>query len=166
MKLFICALLTFFASGNIIAQNASDTSAPYRRYPEVPPFSILETDSVSLFSKADLKKNKPVLIIVFSPDCEHCQHETEEIIRHMDEFKKVQIIMATMMPFASMKNFYTKFELAKFNNIKVGKDIQNMLPSFYMVHNLPYLAMYDKKGKLLSTFEGNMKIEDLVKVFN
>ena len=149
----------------VFAQNGIDTTPPYKRFPTVPPFKILETDSVSLFTKTDLKKNKPVLIILFSPDCDHCKHETEEIIKHMDDLKKVQIIMATMMPFAAMKDFYIKYKLEEFKNIKVGQDFQYILPSFYRVHNLPYLAMYDKKGELLTTFEGTMKIEDLINVF-
>jgi thioredoxin-related protein len=166
MKRVICILFALVSASALFAQYGIDTTPPYKRSPTVPPFTLLETDSVSLFTKADLKKNKPVLIIVFSPDCEHCQHETEEIIKHMDDFKKVQIVMATMMPFTTMKNFYVRYKLANYKNIKVGKDLQNMLPSFYMAHSLPYLAMYDKKGELLTTFEGTMKIENLIKVFN
>jgi thioredoxin-related protein len=119
-----------------------------------------------MLTKADLKKNKPVLIILFSPDCDHCKHETEEIIKHKEDLKKVQIIMATMAPYTAMKDFYTKYKLVEIKNIKVGQDFQYMLPSFYRVHSLPYLAMYDKNGELLTTFEGSMKIEDLLKVFN
>jgi thioredoxin-related protein len=166
MRKLYCGLFGLLISGVLFAQNDTTAAPLYKRFPTVPPFKLLEVDSVSVFSKADLKKNKPVLLILFSPTCDHCQHETEELIKHIGNFKKVQIVMATMMPFASMKDFYAKYELAKFKNIKVGQDFQYMLPSFYMVHNLPYLAMYDKKGQLLTTFEGNMKIEDLIKVFN
>jgi thioredoxin-related protein len=164
-KLFCIALLVLSFT-TLSAQNAADTSLPYKRFPSVPPFKLLETDSSSYFTKDDLKKNKAVLLIIFSPTCEHCQHETEQLIKNMDSFKKVQIVMATTMPFEQMKEFYAKYELANYKNISVGQDIQYMLPSFYMIHNLPYLAMYDKKGKLLSTFEGTMKMEDLIKVFD
>jgi thiol-disulfide isomerase/thioredoxin len=166
MQKIFCFLFLLASAGSLVAQNGPDSIPPYKRFPTVPPFKLLEVDSVSIFSKADLKKNKPVLIILFSPDCDHCRHETEEIIKHIDELEKVQIVMATMMPFAEMKDFYIKYELAKFKNIKVGKDFQYMLPPFYDVRNLPYLGMYNKKGELLSTFEGSMKIEDLIKIFN
>jgi hypothetical protein len=73
--------------------------------------------------------------------------------------------MATMMPFDLMKSFYEKYELQRFQNITVGKDVQYTLPSFYQMHFMPYLAMYDKKGNLLDTFEGAMKIEDLIHTF-
>lgn len=73
--------------------------------------------------------------------------------------------MATPMPFNQMKEFSMKYKLDQFENITVGQDFQYFLPSFFMVRNLPYLAMYDKKGKLLKTFEGNMKVDDLIQVF-
>ena len=73
--------------------------------------------------------------------------------------------MATMAQYAQMKDFYAKYKLNEFKNIKVGQDFQFMLPSFYRVRSLPYLAMYDQKGNLLTTFEGSMKIEDLINVF-
>ena len=148
------------------AQNSVDTTAPYKRFPTVPPFKLLQIDSVSLITRDNLKKHKPVLLILFNPDCDHCRHETEEIIKHIDELKKVQIIMAAMSKHREMKEFYVKFKLDEFKNIRVGRDFQNLLPSFYKVGSLPYLAMYDKKGNLLSTFEGTMNIEDLINVFS
>ena len=103
--------------------------------------------------------------MLFNPDCDHCKHETEEIIKNIDQLKNIQIVMATMMTFDAMKSFYEKYDLKRFDNIRVGKDISYMLPTFYSIRFMPYLAMYDKKGNLLTTFEGAMKIEDLVNVF-
>jgi thioredoxin-related protein len=103
--------------------------------------------------------------MLFSPTCEHCQHETEDIIKHIEGFKKIQIVMATPMPFYQMKEFYAKYQLSRFDNIRVGQDFKFFLPSFFRVHNLPYLAMYDKSGNLLKTVEGNMKVEELLEVF-
>jgi thiol-disulfide isomerase/thioredoxin len=154
MQTLVYFLFALLIGNSVPAQNGIDTTPPYKRFPTVPPFKLLQTDSVSIFTKNDLKKNKPVLVILFNPDCGHCKNETEEII------------MATMAPHAAMKDFYAKYKLGEFKNIKVGRDFQYMLPSFYSVRTLPYLAMYDQKGSLLSTFEGSMKIEDLIKVFN
>jgi len=146
-------------------QSEADSTAPYKRFPTVPPFQLLKVDSSSYFTKSDLKKNKPVLLILFNPDCEHCKHETEEIIKNIDQFKDIQIVMATMMPFDEMKSFYEKYDLKRFDNITVGQDIKYTLPVFYNIRFMPYLAMYNKKGNLLTTFEGSMKIEDLENVF-
>ncbi len=171
--LFILISLTFCSfcqadsakKSSSYSQQENVTEPPYKRFPTVPPLKLLLLDSTSYFSKNDLKKNKPVLIIVFNPDCEHCKHETEEIIKNIDSLKNIQIIMATIMPFDLMKSFYENYDLQRFQNITVGKDVQYTLPSFYQMHFMPYLAMYDKKGKLLATFEGAMKMEDLIHTF-
>lgn len=148
-----------------LSQQADLTLPPYKRFPTIPPLKLLQLDSTSYFTKDDLKKNRPVLIVVFNPDCEHCKHETEEIIKNIDSLKNIQIIMATIMSFDLMKSFYEKYDLQRFQNITVGKDVQYTLPSFYQMHFMPYLAMYNKKGNLLATFEGSMKIEDLIHTF-
>ena len=134
--LIIIALLL-----NSIAYAQTDSIvAPYKRFPNLPPFKILLTDSSTYFTKDDLDKKKAVMIMLFSPDCEHCQHETEDIITHIDEFKKTQIVMTTMLPFDKMVEFYKKNDLKRFDNIVVGRDIGFYFPVFYDVHNLPFLA--------------------------
>jgi thioredoxin-related protein len=99
------------------------------------------------------------MLVVFSPQCEHCQHETEEMIKHFDWFENTTIVMATMMPFDSMMAFREKYKLADYKNIIVGQDTQYFLPPFFQMGSLPFLAFYDKKGKLISIFEGTMPIE-------
>src|SRR5439155_16484705 len=116
MQKFFCILLFAVSAGSLFAQTSIDSTLPYKRFPNVPPFKLLETDSISFFTKADLKKNKAVLLILFSPLCEHCQHETEELIKNIDEFKKIEIVMATTMPFDQMRDFYAKYQLANFKN--------------------------------------------------
>lgn len=165
MKKLVFSLLICFGALAANAQQDS-TLAPYKRFPTVPPFDVLLSDSTTRYKKDDIEKKTPLLLIIFSPDCEHCQHETEALIKHIDELKKVQILMVTMLPFEKLKDFYVKYDLQRFSNIKVGKDMKYMLPTFFQVHNLPYLAFYDKKGKLITTFEGGMKIEDVIKTFD
>jgi thioredoxin-related protein len=132
---------------------------PYKRFPDLPPLKLLLTDSSSYFTKNDFKKKSEVLLILFNPECDHCQHETEEIIKQIDHFKNVQIVMATTMPFEMMKSFVEKYELSKYKNIVVGQDQKYFLIPYYAVSNLPFLAFYNKKGTLISVFEGSMPIE-------
>jgi hypothetical protein len=120
------------------------------------------TDSSTVFTKDQLDRRKSVVVMLFSPDCEHCQHETEEIIKNMEALKNTQILMATSMPFDKMKEFYKHYKLNRFGNIVVGRDLHFMLPPFYNVRNLPFMAIYNKKKELVSVFEGNMPIDKLI----
>ncbi|MBS1633901.1 MAG: redoxin domain-containing protein, partial [Bacteroidetes bacterium] len=138
----------------------------YKRFPTLPPVKLLLADSISHFGKENFNKKSPVLIIIFNPDCEHCQKETEELLDSMNHFKNIQIVMATMMPFDKMNEFIKKYKLDNFKNIVVGQDNQYFLPVFYMVSNLPYLALYNKMGELITTYEGAVPIHTVINKFN
>lgn len=102
------------------------------------------------------------MIMLFSPDCDHCKHETEELIKRIDDFKNVQIIMATPLPFDKMKEYYEYYGLAKYPNIKMGHDSKFMLPVFYSIRSFPFLAFYNKKQELISAFEGSMPMDKVL----
>ena len=157
--LIIFTLSTGFFS---IAQTDSLPDAPYKRFPSVPPFKLLLTDSNTHFTKENLSKKKAVMIMLFSPDCDHCKHETEDIIKNIDAFKKVQIIMSTTMPFDKMLRFYNNYDLKRFDNIIMGKDENYLLPVFYDIRNLPFLAFYNKKKELISVFSGALSINKVI----
>ena len=116
---------------SLSAFSQADSLKPaYLRFPTIPPFEILQVDSATTFSKSDLKKNQQLLLMYFSPDCEHCQHQTEDLLRDIQSFKKIQIVMATYQPFESMKEFYQKYSLSQYN-IHVGRD-SNYSSSFLL----------------------------------
>src|SRR5215471_142106 len=116
MKKILFVIAVLLVSVGSFAQNGYDTVPPFKRFPTVPMFRLLQTDSVTIITKDNLKKNKPVLIVLFNPECDHCKHETEEILKHIDDLKKVQIVMATMAQYEPMKEFYEKYKLGDFSN--------------------------------------------------
>lgn len=139
--------------------------APYKRFPNVPPFELLQLDSVTIFKKEDLAKNQPVLIMVFSPDCDHCQQQMQDLLIDIQAFRDVQIVLATPEPFDKMKAFHQKFNLSKYPNIRLGRDTKYVLPPFYRMRNLPFLALYNKKWSLITAYDGNAKTADLIEAF-
>src|SRR6186997_2714763 len=120
MKRYLFLLLLLSGLQSAFAQNDS-IKAPYLRFPKFPPVNLVLPDSTQ-FNKELLDKKSAVMLMLFSPQCEHCQHETEELIKNIDRFKKIQVVMATMMPFDSMMVFRKKYGLAKYSNIIVGHD--------------------------------------------
>ena len=73
--------------------------------------------------------------------------------------------MSTNASFDKLKDFYTHYGLANYKNIIAGVEAQYFLVPFYNVKNLPYLAMYDKKGRLITTHEGTEKMEMIIEAF-
>lgn len=163
-KLAISVLFSFLFS-SIIAQNGSQQIPPYKRFPSLPPMKLLLIDSTTWFTTENVPSKTATMVMLFDPDCEHCQKETQDIINQIDKFKNITIIMATPLAFGKIKEFYNRYNLNRFKNIIVGRDVSFTLPVFYNVSNLPLLAFYTKKGKLIDTFEGNLSIAKILGKF-
>jgi len=175
MKNVFLALMALACSHILFAQptqsnqpatDPANAQAPYLRFPTLPPFHLLKLDSITYLTKEDVKKNRKTIIMYFSPDCEHCKHEIESFLADWDKFKDIEIVMATYQPFGEMKEFNMHYRIYEHPNIKMGRDEKFFLPPFFKIKNLPYLALYDKKGNLITTFEGAQKIDTLLNAFN
>jgi thioredoxin-related protein len=140
--------------------------APYLRFPTIPPFHLLKLDSATYLTKDDIRKHRQTMIMFFSPDCDHCKHETESILANFKKFKDIEIVMATYQPFNELKEFNEHYRIFEHPNIKMGRDEKFFLAPFYKIRNLPYLALYDKNGNLITTFEGTQKIDTILTAFH
>ncbi len=163
MKIFYSIILLFIGL-NSFAQDNQQHLAPYLQVKIIPPFKIYDYDSTA-FSKSDLKKG-PILMVYFSPDCGHCQMETDSLISKINVLKKLQIVMITGRHHEDMKAFIDKYKLLNFKNIKVGNDRTGFIQTFYKIEFTPFSAVYDKKGNLLEVFEKGIdyaKLKTLIK---
>jgi thioredoxin-related protein len=158
MKKILLLLSLVIVAGCTQAQNKPDIS-------HIPPFKILRTDS-TYFTPANLKKDKPVMIVYFSPDCSHCQHMMYEMKPKMKQFGDTQIVMVTFTEFTMLKmiqNFSRDFDLAKYPNIIVGTEGHSyVVQRYYQVRTTPYIAIYDRKGKLVKAFEKAPTMDELI----
>lgn len=165
MKKFILYLLAFIAiTATTFGQETKKDSLPvYIKNPEVPSFNILTIDS-TYFSKTDLPKNRPVVIIYFSPDCGHCQYEAKQIVQNMDSLRNAFFIWVSFHPLDQIKQFYKTYGFDKFDNIKIGRDPKYFIPSFYKVEFTPFMAIYNSKGLFTKEFREGAKAEELTSV--
>jgi thioredoxin-related protein len=157
--------LFLFMASLLAAAQEPPNQAPYLRFPTHPPIQLLLGDSATRYTKAQLPKKKPVLVMIFSPECSHCQHTAEELVQNKEKWKDIHIVMSTMHPLWQMNQFVDAYKLSGFSNLVVGRDASYILPSFYGVHSLPYLAFYNKKGNLITGFEGSMPLDKILATF-
>ncbi len=157
------SLIFIIAVFSSLTTSASVDSIPaHLKGLKIPDFKLLLVDSVTNFYTENLDAKKNTLILLFSPDCDHCQHQTEDIIKNTDAFKNTQIVMTTVLPFPMMKAFYERYQLSKYKNIIMGRDVLFFFSPYYRSQYTPYLALYNKKGELIFTNDGQVKIETLI----
>ena len=143
--LFLLSICAFF-SCIVSAQSQAIGEPAYKRIPTIPPFSLLLAADSTIFTKQQLKKKKPVIIMVFSPDCDHCIHATEDLITNLKSFKNTEIILASSLSYQTVQKFYKDLNIAAYTNIHVGYDSKRFLSSFYEVRNFPSIFLYNRKG--------------------
>ena len=158
-------IISFSAMAQTDTTNAQDTLAPYQKTPYIPSFRVQMPDS-SWFSKTGLVPKRPTLIFYFSPDCGHCQNETEKLLSKIKEFNNLQIVMITSRPFADMTNFANYYKINRFSQIKIGTDPARLVTRFYDVKFTPFSALYNEKGTLVKVYEKEIDMKELISLVN
>ncbi len=159
----IIFLLTFLGF-SWVAQAQQAQIPPYKKFPTIPPFELTTLEKTVL-----TKKNltaRPTIIMFFSPTCNHCQEQVKDFKKYYDQLKEYQFVMACYTKPEELSTFVQDYELSGYNNFLMGIDTKYILPPFYDIKSLPFIALYDKKGNLLTTKEGNMKVDEMLKVLS
>jgi len=166
MKGVLIVVFGLLLCSNMFAQTPVNVPEPsYLKNPGIPLFRLLKVDSIHYVTKEDIPKNRKVLLMFFSPECEHCKHQIRDILAEMNKFKDIEILMGTFQPFEEMKTFYEYFKIGDHSNILIGRDEKYFFPPYYKMQSLPFLALYDKKGQYITHFEGNQKVETILNAF-
>ena len=158
-------ILLFFiiaARINSIQAQDYDTIPPYQKDSlHIPAFTVLQTDS-SFTNDKKIPKDKPVVIIYFSPECGHCQITADEFSKKMWEMKNIFFVWVSYYPLPEIKEFAKKFNLQQFNNIIIGRDPNYTIPSYFRVKFTPFMAVYNKEHHLIQTYQQGAQADTLI----
>jgi len=155
MKYLSIILCCLFIAANASSQTTNPADFPYKKDPKIPAFKILQSDS-TWFAKDQLPKNYDYTVIIyFAPDCGHCQYTTGELVKKMDSLKNVSFVFVASAhkKLSELKEFYDHYKLAPYPNIRMGRDPEYQLLSFYHIESTPFVAIYDKKGMFVKSFD-------------
>lgn len=158
MFLLLCLPTLLKAQTNT---NSTTNIAPFKQYGIITP-APLTLYSGQTFSKNDLPKNRPVLVFVFSVECDHCAHMTQEILKNIDKFKNTTLLMITPFKLERMKPWYDEYHIGNYKNIIMAVEPTRQVMSYYDLYNFPGIYIYDKKHKLVANYEGTVKLDTLL----
>lgn len=161
-------LLTFFLSlfcsaGCITAQPVYQQPANYQQKgAPIPPFRIHKVEG-STFTNQDLVKGKPVMILIFSPQCDHCTHVIDSLKNVADQFKTTQLIAVAeerhkeyMQPFLAQTKM-NAFPLFR----QTGTNQGELIAAVYTNKILPQVIVYDEQHRLVRILDGNFPFDSL-----
>ncbi|MCW3092426.1 MAG: redoxin protein [Ferruginibacter sp.] len=152
-------VLTILTASSFILFAQKDTSNNYvNAFVSIPAFKVNVVPDSTMFTKENLKTNIPLVIMFFSPDCEHCQKETKELLAYKEELKGIDILMVSAASYREIKDFYEAYGLSSMPNVKLAQDVNYKLGSIYKLRTFPSTFVYDNRGTLAKAFVGNIGV--------
>jgi peroxiredoxin len=103
------------------------------------------------------------IIIIYFPDCDHCQREATEINNHIKAFENYQIWFISTASFVDIQRFAKKFVFAGNANIHFAQtQIEDVIRNFGSIPT-PSVFIYSAERKLVKAFKGETRIEEILK---
>lgn len=152
-----------FSNSVLIIVSAILFSSNVATAQSMPSFKMQLTNG-TVFSSKNLSHEKPVLIIYFAPDCEHCQVLMNAVFKKIKDFKKAQMVMVTFKPLNEVIAFQKNYQTAKYPNIKVGIEMPIFFfRKYFNLQQTPFTALYNKQGKLIASYKNETPVNDLIR---
>lgn len=105
---------------------------------------------------------RPILLVFFNSECEHCQYELSELKKNLPYFKAITILLMSSENIATIKEAAQEFELAASPNaefVKINRD--DVFKNFGSL-SVPHLFLYGTDRILIKEFKGETKIEAIL----
>ena len=162
-KIFFYLLVLSIIPAKAYLQESRDTLAPYLKSRAIPDFKILQLDSTTYYTRDSLPAKKPIVIIYFSTECNHCQYEAKQIAQHMDSLSYAYFVWIDYHhSINEIAAFGNKYGLSQFSNIKLGKEIGFKIIPYYRIEFTPFIAVYERLGhRFIKEFREPPKISEL-----
>lgn len=128
---------------------------------KLPPFRMMQPDG-KVFKAEQLPLGKPIILIYFDPDCDHCQGMITEMLGRFNDFKKASIAMITFVPVEETGKFAKLYNLAKYPNIYTGTEgTSYFVRDYYRIVQMPFLALYNKNGDYIISYSRQIPLDDV-----
>jgi hypothetical protein len=132
---------------------APTAAAPVDSSAYIPNFSIDLYKERKSMTKADLNLHKPLMIVYFSPKCEHCQHLGDSLAANLSLFKGAQVVMVTFRPILEVGEYIRACHLDAAPFFIGTEGLSFQVEKHYGVQRFPFIAVYNKHGKLSGLYK-------------
>jgi peroxiredoxin len=135
------------------------TPAPAVATNDLPTMPITLLDSTTIQAKS-ITGN--FILILFQPDCDHCQREAQEFQKNLAAFDNYVLYFVSSVTIAETEAFAKQYGLSGHANVKFGVTaVENVLNNFGAI-SAPSMYIYNGSGKLVKKFNGETDIQQIV----
>ncbi len=125
----------------------------------LPNILLVKPDGSQVFTKNLEGKS---IIVLFQPDCDHCQREAVQIREHLKAFRDYNMYFVSSAPIEEIEQFSEEYNLKGNPNVFFAyTDLMNILNNFGAVQT-PSLYIYSEEQKLIKAFNGETAIGQIL----
>jgi hypothetical protein len=159
--LFVCTLMTTacrWEKKESAKNGEAVETAPVGKN-DLPFMPITVTDGTVVNANDFSGKN---ILILFQPDCDHCQHEAEDIEKQVTAFKDYKMYFVSAAPMPEIEKFAATYKLKGRENILFGNTAaENVLNHFGPIP-APSIYIYNDQT-LKKSFEGQTDVNEIIR---
>lgn len=124
------------------------------------------TLNYEIFNSDSLLSNKNNFLLFFNTTCEHCQYETEQILKNKAAFTNTNILFISKQPINELKVFDSIYQIYENSSMKLLQDSLDITFKIFGINSNPSSIIYDSNKKLLNAFKGEVKIETIISLLH
>jgi peroxiredoxin len=110
-----------------------------------------------------LHKSTPSVFIAFHPECEHCQYEAKSINERHKDLENVNVVMFTVANDSLTKAFSKQYGLDSLKNVQFIADTTKEMERLFDVKIIPTVFIYNAQNQLVKRYNGETKIDAILK---
>ena len=118
---------------------------------KMPAVRFMDTDN-TLVTNKDIAPGKPLLLIYFRSDCDHCLH-TAQVLKEQAKNYPATLWMVSAESIPVLRTFEDMTGLYDVDQVTVLQDYTQKMHTWFDFSKLPFIVLYDKQGKQLKTFD-------------
>ena len=105
----------------------------------------------------------PAVLILFQPDCDHCQNEARQFREYLSAFKNYSLYFVSSGAIPEIEKFSVDYKLSGIENVAFGfTTVENILNNFGPIQ-APSVYIYSEQEKLVQKFNGEVDISVILK---
>ena len=148
---------------SIVFLSVTNTLEGHCQRGKLPPFAMMQANG-KIFRAHELPMGKPMVIIYFSPECDHCDILMKEFLKREAAFRKTSVVMITHLAVDKVAKFVKQYALTNYANVYVGTEgTWLFVKNYYKIVEMPFIALHDRNGNLVKLFREEGALPHVVK---
>ncbi len=128
---------------------------------KLPNMKLVKLDGKE-FNAKTLLGSKTILIL-FQPDCDHCQNEAKQIAERLPAFASYVVYFVSSAPLKDIEKFSQEYKLSGKPNIHFATAGFQSIVDNYGPIPAPSIYIYSSTGSIENSFNGEMEIDVVIK---